>query len=165
MPKFISFGDVNYFKYLNPSEFPCVYCDEARWVGNEGSEMFSCESCGCTTTGNSIILNGLINLGYVCSSIKFQIIPSPIAYFGEIIEGRFMQAPALKGSSMVMNGGIAISWTSDVGSGRIKTPFLKEDYPDLSGEDFHQLVGAMARLDVFRYLMSITGEQAKPEAK
>ena len=156
MPKFISFGDVNYFKYLNPSEFPCVYCDEARWVGNEGSEMFSCESCGCTTTGNSIILNGLIKLGDVCSSIKFQIIPSPIAYFGEIIEGRFMQAPALKGSSMVMNGGIAISWTSDVGSGRIKTPFLKEDYPDLNEKDLSRLMRAKPMLDAVQYLANIT---------
>lgn len=110
------------FKYIDPTQFPCVYCDVARWVAYE--DGFSCESCGCTTTGERIYFNGVLKLTYLCYLMKFQIIP---------------------------NGNV-MAWMTETVTGKLEKYYKKSDYPDLTEIEIQELAKIDAMLDFYNCL-------------
>lgn len=144
------------YKYYSPEKFPCVYCDTTRWV--HYLDGFSCESCGCTTTGPSIVFNGIMKISFVCQKIKFHQIPTPKAMFVNKKGGQ-LTAPEIQGSPFVqtpyiIDQGIAMAWDTEFGGGKIEKPFMKEDYPDLTGSEFSELMLVETKLAAYNDAIS-----------
>ena len=148
--------DERIYKYYDPEKFPCVYCNVARWVSYQ--DGFSCESCGCTTTGPSIVFNGILKISFICQKLKFQSIPTPKALFLNKDEVGW-KTPKITGSPFIqtpyiLDQGIAMAWATEFGGGRIEKPFLKTDYPDIPDKEFSDFMLVETKLACFNDAVS-----------
>ena len=143
--------DERIYKYYDPEKFPCVYCNVARWGSYQ--DGFSCESCGCTTTGPQIVFNGILKISFVCEKLNFHQIPTPKCSFVKK-EGGQWASPKIQGSPFiqtpyVIDEGISMAWDVEFGGGRIEKPFMKEDYPDLTEREFSELMLVETKLAAY----------------